>query len=56
MWVISGNNVKVATFFSQLQILFSHHEETNPQSHTNPHLENGLAGVVNRIEIPFQAL
>ena len=53
-WVISGNNVN--TFLNQLQISFSHLGGTNPQDHTTPLLENGLAGVVNGIEIPFQAL
>ena len=32
VWVISGINVKVATFLNQLQVLSSHHGETNPQS------------------------
>ena len=32
------------------------HGGTNSQSNTTPHLGNGLAGVVNRIQIPFQVL
>ena len=56
MWVISSNNGKAATFLNQLQILSFNHRGTNPQGHTTPHLESGLTGVVNRIEIPFQAL
>jgi len=56
VWVISANNAKAATFLRQLQISSCHHGETNPQSHTIPPSGNGLAGVLNGTEIPFQAL
>jgi len=56
VWVISANNVKAATFLRQQQTSFSHHGETSLTNHTTPHSVNGLAGVVNGIEIPFQVL
>ena len=56
VWVISTNNAKATTFLRQLQTLSSHQGETNLQSHTIPPLGNGLAGVLNGTEIPFQAL
>ena len=56
VWVISANNVKVATFHRHLQTLSSHHGEINPPSHTTSPLVNGPAGVVNGTDIPFQVL
>ena len=56
VWAISANSVKAATFLKQLQILSSHHGGTDRQSHTIPHLGNGLAGVLDGIEIHFQDL
>ena len=56
VWVISANNVRVATFHRQLQTLSSHNGEINPPSHTIPPLVIGPAGAVNGTEIPFRAL
>ena len=56
VWVISANNVRVATFLRQLQTLSSHRGGTSQTSHATRHLVNGLAGVLNGIEIPFQTL
>ena len=56
MWLIYTNNVKTATFLRQQQTLSSHHGETSPIDHTTPLTVNGIAGVVNGIEIPFQVL
>jgi len=50
MWARSGNTVKkTMTFIRQLLL---YHVGTN---RTTLHLDNGLAGVMNRIEILFQA-
>jgi len=50
------NNVKAATFLRQQQTSFSHHGGTSLTNRTTPLSVNGLAGVVKRIEIPFQVL
>ena len=56
VWAISGRDASVATFQEQLQTLSCPHGGTNHQSHMIPASVNGLAGVVNGIEIPFVVL
>ena len=56
VWVISANNVRVATFHRQLETLSSHHGEINPPSHIIPPLVIGPAGAVNGTKILFKAL
>ena len=56
MWAISGRDASVAIFQEHLQTLSGPHGGTNHQSHMIPASVNGLAGVVNAIEIPFMVL
>ena len=56
VWAISGRDASVATFQEQLRTLSCPHGGTNHQSHMIPASVNGLAGVVNGIEIPFVVL
>jgi len=53
VWVISASSVKAAVFLRQQQTSYLNHGETSPINHTTPPSVNGLAGVVNGIEIPF---
>ena len=53
VWVISANNVRVATFLRQLQTLSSHRGGTSQTSHTTRHLVNGLKWDRNPISGPI---
>ena len=55
-WPISGNPIYHKDFLQRLQALCLPHGETRPTQTTAPLLLNGLVGVTNGVEIPFQAL
>jgi len=55
-WPISGNPIHHGVFLQRLQTLWSPHGEIKPTPIIAPPLLNGLAGVTNGVEIPFQDL
>ena len=56
VWNISGDNTKSNNFRRKLRSSCSHHGERNPPRHMTHNSENGLAGAVKGVQIPFHAL
>ena len=56
VWPISGISSQVKTFQKRLLSSSCHPGGLNPTSHMIHSLENGLAGVLNEVVIPFQDL
>ena len=56
VWPISGKSIEVTSFRRKLQHYYSSREDSKRTSHMTPCLTSGIAGVIDGIQIPFQAL
>jgi hypothetical protein len=56
VWPISGNTTQSRSFQEKLRTSCSHHGGIIHPNPTTPCVANGLAGALNGIQIPFQAL